>query len=32
MDWLYRRKPFASDKEQLELLFTRYQELTAFMA
>ena len=25
---LYRKKPFESDKERLELLFKRYQELT----
>jgi hypothetical protein len=29
VDRLYRKNPFASDKERLELLFRRYQELTA---
>jgi hypothetical protein len=29
VDQLYRKKPFASDKERLELLFKRYQELTS---
>ena len=28
VDRLYRKKPFESDKERLELLFKRYQELT----
>ena len=28
IDRLYRRKPFASDKDRLELLCERYQELT----
>ena len=28
VDLLYRKKPFAPDKERLELLFKRYQELT----
>jgi hypothetical protein len=27
VDRLYRKKPFASDKERLELLFERYREL-----
>lgn len=29
VDRLYRRKPFESDKERLEMLFKRYQALTA---
>ena len=28
VDRLYRKKPFDTDKDRLELLFTRYQELT----
>jgi hypothetical protein len=28
VDRLYRKKPFASDKERLELLFERYRKLT----
>ncbi len=27
VDRLYRRKPFASDNDRLELLFERYQKL-----
>jgi hypothetical protein len=29
VDRLYRKKPFATDKDRLELLFKRYQQLTA---
>lgn len=29
VDRLYRKKPFASDKERLELLFERYRTLTS---
>ena len=29
VDRLYRKKPFASDTERLELLFERYRELVA---
>ncbi len=28
VDRLYRKKPFESDKDRLELLFGRYRELT----
>ena len=32
VDRLYRRNPFASDKDRLELLFERYHELTGGIA
>ncbi len=28
LDRLYRKKPFESDKDRLELLFERYRQLT----